>query len=76
MGMINKGKDNFFMAGFFIGLCTLPLLAVGLHWYAVLVYAGILSVCMGVWCKIFKTDWIEELGRGAFIILLTPILLI
>lgn len=77
MGFINKGEDNFFHHGLMIGLALFPLATMGcVSWIALFVRSVILSLSMGLWCKWFKNDWVEELGRGGIIILTLPILLI
>lgn len=72
-----KGKDNFFAHGFGIAVSLLPVVIVssGL-WWGYLAYAVAMPVVMGVWCLIFKNDYVEELGRGAFIVAALPLLLI
>lgn len=69
-------EDNFFMHGFMIALACFPLFWAGIHWWAIGIRCVILAVSMGVWCKIFSNDIVEECGRGAFIILSLPILLL
>ena len=82
MGFINKGKDNFFMHGFFIGLGAFPLIWAGIPWWLILLRSIILAVFMGGlnwWVhkyKIPKSDWIEELGRGFAITITVPLLII
>lgn len=71
----NKGKDNFYMHGFFIGLALIPL-AAWIPWWAILLRSVVLGALMGIWCHIWGNDWTEELGRGAFIGLTLPILLV
>ena len=70
------GFDNFWAAGFLVGISTFPLIFCGLHWYMVLARALVLAVLWGGWCAIFKNATVEELGRGAFITLTIPLLLI
>jgi len=68
------GTDNFYLHGFFIGLALLPITY---HlWVLCLIRAVVLGLAMGLWCKVFKNDIVEECGRGAFIIITLPILLI
>lgn len=72
----NKGKDNFYMHGFFVGLSTIPCMLLGIHLYSVLIYSVSLAVLMGLWCKLWTNDIVEEVGRGALIILTLPLLLL
>ena len=77
-----KGVDNFYMHGFMVGLGAFPLFWAGYAWWTILVRAIILGVLMGTlntWInktKIPFKDWIEELFRGAVIILTLPLLLL
>ena len=69
-------EDNFWFAGFMVGIATFPLIFCGLHWYMVLARALVLAVLWGGWCAIFSNDVWEEAGRGSFITLTLPLLLI
>ena len=60
----NKGKDNFYMHGFFIGLSTFPFIFAGLAWWIPLAQALISGVAMGLWSAIIGNDVAEEMGRG------------
>lgn len=71
-----NGKDNFWLHGWGIGLACLAYAIDSGLWIGFGVRAFALAVLMGVWCAIFKNDWIEEYGRGAFVIATLPILLI
>jgi hypothetical protein len=71
-----NGEDNFWLHGFGIGLALLPIAIGSGHWFGFGVRAVALAVLVGTWCAIFKNDWVEECGRGAFIVLTLPILLI
>ena len=73
---IYKNKDNFFLHGFAIGLSCIPLIWAGFHWWAILIRAILLAVSMGVWSAVVSNDVLEETGRGSFIILTLPALLI
>lgn len=68
------GRDNFYLHGFGIALAFV-FLANG-HWLGFGIRAVTLAVLMGAWCAIFKNDWVEECGRGAFIVLTLPLMLI
>lgn len=68
--------DNYYAHGFLIGLGVLPFAVVGvISWSTVIFRAVVLGMSMGLWCAFFDKrqtkykDWIEECGRGAFIIL-------
>lgn len=73
-----KPKDylwyHYSLHGFFIGLSTLPLLLIGIHWYAICIYSVVLAILMGLWSKWMKKDILEEFGRGFLIISLLSIL--
>ncbi|MFA5747388.1 MAG: hypothetical protein WC926_04965 [Candidatus Paceibacterota bacterium] len=69
------GYDNFWAAGFLVGLAAFPLYWTGIAWWLILIRAVLLGVTWGVWCKLFSNDWVEECGRGAFIALTLPLLL-
>jgi hypothetical protein len=70
------GYDNFWAAGFLVGLGALPFIWAGVAWWVILIRAVLLGVLWGGWCKLFGNDIVEECGRGAFIVLTLPILLI
>ncbi len=60
------GKDNFYMHGAMIGLSIFPFCFVGLAWWLVLIQTIICGLAMGIWCKVFGNDIVEECGRGFF----------
>jgi len=62
----NKGKDNFWMHGFFVGISTLPFFFFGYAWWAVLSQALISAVGMGLISTMSDVDYVEEFGRGFF----------
>jgi hypothetical protein len=76
------GSDNMFLHGLFIGASMFPLYWSGSEWYAIVIYAAVLALSMGILNIVINkirvpfSDWIEELFRGAVIILALPILLI
>ena len=70
------GYDNFYAAGFLVGLGAIPFMFAGIAWWIILIRAVVLGLCWGAWCKFFGNDWVEELSRGAFIALTLPLLLI
>ena len=70
------GYDNFWFHGFMVGLGAFPLIWAGFGWQYILIRALLLGVLVGGWSKLIGTDWIEEGGRGAFIALTVPLLLI
>jgi len=71
MGIINKGKDNLFMSGFFAGLAFLPAIVLGIAWWLIIIRAIALAViwgCLnvylpqnGIW--IWRRDIVEEFLR-------------
>jgi len=66
MGIINKGKDNFFLHGFVIGLAYLGYMTV-IPWWLIVLRAVAMGLFMGIWCQAFENDVMEEMGRGATI---------
>lgn len=58
--------DNFWFAGFMVGMAALPLAFCGFAWWMLLLRAALLAVTWGFWCKLFGNDHVEEHGRGAF----------
>jgi len=68
------GFDNFWFAGFMVGVATFPLIFCGLHWYMVLARAVTLALLWGFWCEFLGNDVAEEMRRGAFITLTIPLL--
>lgn len=70
-------KDNFYAHGFMCGLAYFPYCFDELSILWMLARAVVLGVLMGVWCHIlFTNDVTEEVGRGAFIVLTLPLLLL
>jgi hypothetical protein len=70
------GFDNFWFAGFICGVASFPLIFCGVHWYIILVRAIVLAILWGAWCAWQSVDYVEEFGRGAFLVLTVPLLLI
>lgn len=58
--------DNYWFAGFFVGLAGFFLLPLGIPWYLILGRSFLLAILWGGWCAIFGNDVVEEFGRGAF----------
>ena len=63
------GYDNFWFHGFMIGVATVPYayFSPDVTWLAWGLQTISLSVFMGLWCKVFGWDVLEEGGRGASI---------
>ena len=61
------GYDNFYAHGFMIGLAYLPYM-VAVTWWILILRALVLGLFMGIWCRIFENDVVEEMGRGAAIV--------
>ena len=59
----NKGEDNFWMHGFFVGLAAFPIAIITGHWWLFIIRCLILAVWSGVWSLIWKWDVVEESGR-------------
>lgn len=71
------GYDNMYAHGAGVGLSTIPLAWIGVHWWSIAIYAAALSVSMGVMRHNLKIEnTIQELCKGAFIVAFLPILLI
>lgn len=71
------GFDSFFLHGFGVGLGLMPLGIWGhITWWSPLVYGLVLGLVMQVWSSWFENDHVEELGRGAFVVLMAPLLLV
>lgn len=68
------GDDNHWAHGLGIGLSTIPLVVGGVQVQAVLAYAVVLWLLMGWWSEAWSNDHVEELGRGAFIVAMVPLL--
>ncbi len=58
------GFDNHWLHGFFLGLASIPLYWVGVHWWAILIRTIACAVLIGAWSAIWKWDIAEEWGRG------------
>ena len=70
------GFDNYWFHGFMIGGAYF-LYAFQTHLFlGYILRSVVLAVLMGAWCKIFSNDWVEELGRGFFIGITLPLMLI
>lgn len=69
------GYDNLYAHGFICGIALFPLTYNGIAWFNIVVYSLCLAIVMGglnTLCtkvKIPFSDWIEELTRGAVIII-------
>ena len=71
-----EGIDKFWAHGLFIRLAFLFIAIPAGMWIGCLISAGVLAVFMGIWCKIFSNDFIEEYGRGGSIQATLPLLYI
>lgn len=72
----NKGKDNFFMHGFFIAAALLPFVIISKEWSGYFLRIAVLSIIMGLWCETFSDVDVEEYGRGFLIGLTLPLMLV
>lgn len=70
------GYDNFYMHGGMIALAYLPYAIVRGCWIGFIIRCIVLALFMGIWCKIFSNDIVEEAGRGSSIVATLPLLLI
>jgi len=71
----NKGQDNFWMAGFFVGLALFPLAFAGISIWYILIRAAVMGVLWGG-CnrivnnnKVKHSDYVEEHFRGFVMVL-------
>lgn len=69
-------KDNFWVHGLGIGVAFIFYAIATGDWIGWGIRCLSLAVLTGGWCAIFKNDWVEELGRGAFIIATLPLMMI
>ena len=70
------GFDNFWFHAFAVGLAVLPLMALGVHWYAILARSIIMGGLIGGLSYWQKWDVLEESTRGFFIVATIPLLLL
>lgn len=70
------GFDNLWFAGFMCGVASFPLVFYGVNPWGIVLRAIVLAVLWGGWCAWQSVDYIEEFGRGAFLVLTLPLLLI
>jgi len=69
-------EDNFYFHGFMVALAYLPYAIITGLWIGFLIRCVAVSVFMGLWCRYFSNDWIEEFGRGGITGASLPLLLI
>ena len=69
----NKGQDNFWMVGFMYALAFFPF-AFYLGWLPLLYRVVMMTAFTGMWSYGIGKAWIEEAGRGFFIIITLPII--
>jgi len=69
------GKDNFYLAGMGCGLSTFPLIFGGYPWWGVLIATAALAGIWGLWSEKQDIDWVEEMGRGFFLVFSTAVIL-
>jgi hypothetical protein len=68
MGLINKGKDSYWMHGLGCGLAGLFLIPV-IPWWILVARLIICTVGMGLWSASTTNSIKEEVGRGVLFIL-------
>ena len=73
---ILEKTDCFWLHGLACGLAAFPLYWAGYSWYAILARSAVLAIVFGVWHKFVRFDIAEEAGRGAFLVLSVPILIV
>jgi len=62
-----KDTDNFWFAGFMVGLAGLFIIGLGVPWYLLLARSFLIAVLWGAWCAILSNADLEEYGRGFII---------
>lgn len=62
-----KGRANFWLSGFMVGMASLPLIFCGFAWWKLLIRAVALGVAWGGWSALIGNDHLEEHGRGALV---------
>jgi hypothetical protein len=67
---------NWALTGLFYGIASFPLMFVGVNWWAVLVRSLVLSAMTVAVSELSDNVWVEEISRGALIILTVPLLTI
>lgn len=72
----NKGKDNFWMHGFFCALAYLPYAIATGNWIGFGIRTLVSTVGIGAWSEFVTNDIQEEVGRGMILIATLPILLV
>jgi hypothetical protein len=70
------GFDNFWFAGFMCGVAAFPLVFYVVNPWGIVLRAILLAILWGAWCAWQSVDYVEEMGRGAFLVLTIPLLLI
>lgn len=70
------GFDNFWFSGFIVAMGAFPLYWAGVSWYSIVIRMVVLAVLWGGWSAWIGQDWLEEGGRGFFISITLPLLLI
>jgi len=61
--------DNYWFSGFMCGVAAFPLIFCGIAWWLILVRAIFLALSWGLWSKYQDVDYIEEFGRGFFLVI-------
>jgi len=70
------GHDNFWLSGFGVGIALLPLLLAGYSgWIWVLSRSLVLGLLWGLYSAFVRNAVVEEIGRGAAVILTLPIVI-
>lgn len=67
-------NDNFWFAGFMVGMAALPLVFCGLPWWMFIIRSLAIGIWWGFWSEVIGNDHLEEHGRGLIVGLATFIL--
>jgi len=61
--------DNFWFSGFMVGLAGLFLIGLNQPWMPLVGRSLLLAILWGGWSALIGKDWLEEYGRGFFLVL-------
>lgn len=60
--------DNFWFSGFMVGLAGLFLIGLGQPWMPLVGRSFLLAILWGAWSLAIGKDYVEEMGRGFFLV--------
>lgn len=77
--LVKDGSENWLcwtMTGFVYGLACLPLIWLGVHWYAILIRAVVLAIAIPLLRENTVKVEVEELGSGFLYLVTLPLIAI